>query len=113
MVVSTDSEERACTLYEKAWDRLAQGGFKLRKWVTNDEKLTSMIQSREEETFRNEKTEQENDTSYAKTTLGFDDKAPHHKVLGMDWKCLNDTVLFDFEPNLQKAEGLKPTKRNI
>ena len=113
MVVSTDSVESAYTLYEKARDRLAKGGFKLRKWVTNDEKLTSMIQSREEETFRNEKTEQENDISYAKTTLGFDDKAPHHKVLGMDWNYLNDTVLFDFEPILQKAEGLKPTKRNI
>ena len=91
MVVSTNSVERAYTLYEKARDRLAQVGFKLRTWVTNDEKWTAMIQAREEETFINEKTEQENDISHAKTTLGFDGKAPHHNVLGMDWTYVNDT----------------------
>ena len=84
ILVLMNSVKSGYTLYEKARDRLAQGGFKLRKWVTNDEQLTAMIQAREEETFRNEKMEQENDMSYTKTTLGLDGKAPYHKVLGMD-----------------------------
>lgn len=41
--VSVDSSESAYTLYEKARDRFGQGGFKLRKWVTNNRMLTMMI----------------------------------------------------------------------
>ena len=52
-----------------------QGWFQIKEVETNDEKLLAMTQSREEETFRSEKTEHENDMSYEKNTLGFDGNA--------------------------------------
>ena len=35
-------------LYDKAKSRLAQGGFKLRKWLTNSEELRAEITKREQ-----------------------------------------------------------------
>ena len=35
-------------LYDKAKSRLAQGGFKLRKWLTNSEELRVKITKREQ-----------------------------------------------------------------
>ena len=72
-----------------------------------------MIQSREERANKGKKMDQTSDISYARTTLGFNGKATHHKVLGIDWNYLKDTVFFEFDSILRKAEGLLPTKRNI
>ena len=47
--VSGESDtEKTCDLFDKAKSRMGQGGFKLRKWVTNSKELKRKIDLHEE-----------------------------------------------------------------
>ncbi|XP_046861891.1 uncharacterized protein LOC124455244 [Xenia sp. Carnegie-2017] len=59
------STERAYQLYRKANERMNEGGFKLRKWRTNDSALRSQI----EEDVRDVESSCVDEQTYAKTTL--------------------------------------------
>ena len=58
----------AYTLYEKARDRMACGGFRLRKWLTNDAVLRAKIQLAEKEVNVDKSSLHELET-FAKTSL--------------------------------------------
>ena len=47
LVTGEDNTAKAFTLYEKSKNRLASGGFKLRKWMTNDKALKDLIEQEE------------------------------------------------------------------
>ena len=113
MVFSTSTLECAYGMYEKARERMMSGGFRLRKWVTNNQELAERIKCREESRERNCDPEKQFEESYAKATLGFTGEPSMHKVLGLDWNFDNDTVLFDFRPTLKKAKAMKQTKREV
>ena len=77
-----DTQE-AGELYDKAKTRLARGGFKLRKWLTNSRELTAKIEQRELRDEPNVNKEVESaDESYAKETLGAKVGTKNEKVLG-------------------------------
>ena len=55
-------------LFEKAKDRMQQGGFRLRKWKSND--LTVLSKIKERESLNEEEKGELEETTFAKETLG-------------------------------------------
>jgi hypothetical protein len=95
-------------LYLKAKTRLAEGGFQLRKWKTNDDSLRAHIANSENTSNQNDSAA-DSDLSYAKSTLGCENAAGTEKVLGQAWDTKRDKIKFDFE-SIIIAAG---TKRNV
>ena len=67
LMSASERIEKALELYQKAKDRMLLGGFKLRKWKTNNTELLNEIYKSEGEE-KEEKSSQV-DISYAKETL--------------------------------------------
>lgn len=79
----------------------ALGGFKLRKWLTNSDKLREKKQSELHDNAKlNDKTKSANE-SYAKEILGRKEGMKNEKVLRLSWDC-NEDCLFLNCPHLQK-----------
>ena len=88
LVTGQKTTREAGDLYEKVKTRLAIGGFKLRKWLTNSEELRAKIMHHELRGESNiDKQIVSADDSYAKTTLGAKAGTKNEKVLGQSWNC--------------------------
>jgi hypothetical protein len=113
-LVSGDSTvEKAFELYDKATGRMAEGGFKLRKWLTNSSTLQGKIGVHENNRCGNKHIVGDHE-SYAKLSLemtGCETKCP--KVLGQAWDNKRDEFKFDIVRIGEKAKTLSPTKRNL
>ena len=110
LVSGCENTEKALDLYEKAKERMLEGGFKLRKWKTNDEELSKEIQKRESEE-KEGKSSQE-DISYAKETLGSTkDLVGKTKVLGIAWDSQKDELEFNLSKMVSESNKERPTKR--
>ncbi|XP_048580427.1 uncharacterized protein LOC116614572 [Nematostella vectensis] len=123
LVTGAESADKALELFEKARARMATGGFKLRKWLSNDEKVTAEIRERENDvtlcdretnvTVRDSVDTDSDEATYAKAMLGVkDEMSVVDKVLGHEWNCKNDEFRFDLERLADKAAGVNVTKRN-
>ena len=109
LVSGESTTDKAYTLYEKAKDRLASGGFKLRKWLSNDKILLKRIEMKE----GIDSVEGESDQiSYAKSTLGATSKSGEHKVLGLAWDNDRDVIKSSFDV-VQRAVEWVATRRNV
>ena len=92
----------------KASERLEDGGFKLRKWLTNNTELRDLIKC-----SQNSDHNLSNDqATYAKVMLGGTEPGGE-KVLGLHWNCETDMFSFQFVEFIEKAKGLIMTKRNL
>ena len=116
VVVSGEKNlEKCLSLYQKSKKCLSEGGFNLRKWISNSPQLLELIC--EDQTRIDENSLVMEDTeSYAKTTMGHLEKLDmknEHKVLGLNWDCVSDEFIFKFEALLKLAEGLERTRRNL
>ena len=108
-------------LYLKSKMRLAEAGFKLRKFVTNSAHLRHKIQCNEQLTPVNghdhtaDHDHGEDDQSYAKDTLRTraDQVQKGHKILGIQWQVDRDVFSFDMEDVSQLMVQVEPTKRNV
>lgn len=113
-LVSGDrTTEKTYTLYKNAKERMAKGGFKLRKWKTNDPGLRERIGTSETCTTKREVGRLEDEETYAKSKLENQGGTKGEKVLGLAWDCENDTLHFSFTHVADRARGLKATKRNV
>ena len=36
-----------------------------------------------------------------------------HRILGLNWNCVSDELIFKFEALLRLAESMEPTRRNL
>ena len=109
LVTSNDSLQEACELYDKARIRLEEGGFKLRKWKTNNKDLASKIVESE----GGETENKEGENSYAKETLGIPtEKGKNTKILGIPWNVEKDEMEIDLTKVVQHLNE-NPTKRGI
>ena len=106
-----DYYEGALKIFDTARSRMAKGGFRLRKWLTNDPNLRAVMRKVASEETASENVE--DDQSYAKATLGNTQDTGIEKVLGMKWNCTSDEFIFSFEKIVEQADMLEPTKRNI
>lgn len=98
LVSGEQVDEEALVLYSKATERLSEGGFKLRKWLSNSASLRTLINEREsisDETPREEKRKAGDSQTYAKATLGTQGEGSLQKVLGIPWNCESHTFHFN------------------
>ena len=113
LVTGERTAGKAFTLFEKARDRMAKGGFNLRKWKTNDPELREKISSRETSKTSREVSRLEDGETYAKSKLESQGGMRGEKVLGLAWNCENDTLHFNFAHIIERARNLEVTKRNV
>ena len=86
--------EKGYVIYKKVKLRFAEAKFNVRKWVSNDTKLTELINR--DESIKSVKEE-----------------IDKPKVLGITWDCDKDTLSLGMKQIFDKAAVLLPTKRNI
>ena len=123
--------------YAKSKLRLAEGGFNLRKFMSNSKELMSKIDANESnrekstdpknvssyspsicrgECVQNPMNVGQEDESYTKTKLGGSKPIINEavqKVLGLWWNTETDSFLFDLSNLVENAKKCEPTKRNI
>eukprot|EP00794_Sanderia_malayensis_P006717 gene6717-biopygen5491 len=114
LVTGSEDAEKAFSLYEMSKDRMKKGGFDLRKWKTNNSDLAKEISSRESSVVGRESSHQE-DTSYAKESLGISKPIEEStKVSGIKWKFVDDILEFDLKERRDTiCKSLQATKRGI
>ena len=113
--------DQAYQLYLKTRERMSQGGFNLRKCLTNSRPLMKKIkemESQKEVSIQMEKGTQliEDDETFNRVMVGGleeRDVNTEQKVLGTNWNYFNDEFLFKFQTHVESARGLIPTKRNV
>ena len=138
-----DTEKEAYQMYIKSKLRLAEGGFNLRKFVTNSAELRSRIEENEArlnsaymnstppaskgDSFHKESTRVtevnnatqklvvQDEQSYTVSSLGEiqGDGKPVQKILGVQWDFVRDQLKFDLSKVAKQASESTPTKRNI
>ena len=112
LVTGSSSTELALDLYHKAKERMLEGGFRLRKFKTNDKALAEQILEKETKSETGAVTVNEEST-YAKETLGVSkDMGGKTKILGIPWDTEKDTLIFNLE-KVGKNLNDQPTKRGI
>lgn len=109
--------ESTYELYLKSKSRLAEAGFKLRKFVTNSGELRCRINANEQTTEEQSPTPsvKEEDQSYAKGSLGTKsgETEGRHKILGVQWDFVQDSFIFDVGDVSHYMADSEPTKRNV
>ena len=104
------TSEEVQVLYGKTCTRMSEGGFKLRKWLTNDDEVRKKIQT-DSACNEAQRPVSEEDDSYAKSSLhALGSKG--QKVLGLAWDFDEDTISLDLTVIAKRSEGLPATKRN-
>ena len=114
--------------YQKLKKCFQEGGFNMRKWASNSEELSEMIEREEESLLKlNSSAElnlaqecnvntnvMEEDQGFSKLTLNsavLTDK--EIKVLGVAWNKNSDTLRFSFSAIVDHATSKNPTKREV
>ena len=111
--LSLDDVDKAFELYLKSRKRMAQGGFNLRKWLTNSRPLMEKIkemESQREFSIQTERANQldEDDETYNRIMVGGleeRDVNTEQKVLGTNWNYFTDEFLFKFQTQVGSAQG--------
>jgi hypothetical protein len=111
-VSGDQTDDEALETYRKARSRLAAGGFRLRKWMTNSARLLGKIN--ESEVDATSRVENAGDaTTYAKSVLGEGDGLSAEKVLGMSWNVKVDTLVVPVDIVGERARALPVSKISI
>ena len=114
VVCGAGLQEAAYQLYVGAKGILREGGFNLRKFVTNSPDLQERI-NRSEESHTNPKDLGIGEETYAKATLGKSQRTllGERKVLGVRWDVDSDQLVLNLEDIAIVSDHLEPTKRHI
>ncbi|XP_074623309.1 uncharacterized protein LOC141881432 [Acropora palmata] len=105
------SPSEVADLYSKTVNRMAEGGFKLRKWLTNDPSVRERIKKDLIDDVKRDPVTAENVT-YAKSSLGLKMGSNGQKVLGLSWDFEEDTITLELTVIAERAKDLPATKRN-
>ena len=112
LVSGERATQEAIDLYDKAKTRLALGGFKLRKWLTNSEELRAEIERHELRDGPNINKQIEN-ADETKEILRSKEESKCERVFGLSWNCDEDLFVFELVKSASRADGLSVTKRSI
>ena len=105
VVCGAETEVEAGNLFRLAQHILAQGGFNLRKFISNSSSLQTLMDTTD--------PTQDTDESYTKQTLGScEPRMDEHKVLGIKWNPTSDRLVFNVSEIVETAEMATPTKRH-
>ena len=116
VVSGCENSKEAYDLYQTSKSCLAEGGFHLRKWRSNDPQLQKTIEN-ETDLKPEVKSNIENDESVSPNPATKMESTPlkntETKVLGMNWDFESDKILLKFEKFVSLSKELSPTKRNL
>ena len=118
-VNGVDTSEASFELYLRPRGIMNAGEFKLRKWRSNSEELTKLINDNEGDSVKNESISGDSvadDESFANIMLGSSKvtkEKDEEKVLGLIWNSSTDSLVFRLDGLVDLARSLKPTKRNL
>ena len=116
----SDSTESALTLAKKIKTRLLEGGFNMRKWLSNSKELMSVFES--DPQFSSESPHQqsesrspmtEEDQGYSKSSFDSQQLDSHPRVLGQLWNPETDSLIMIFCAALKNVETNVITKGSI
>ena len=112
--------DAAFEFYLKAKVRFLEGGFNLKKWLSNSPALMKLIEANEhlpKDDINKSDLLYEDDETYAKTYLGQSElpmsNDQQSKVLGLSCDNINDCLLFNLYWLIQYARELPLTKRSV
>ena len=108
LVSEENSSNDAYALYIKAKNRMAQGGFNLRKWLTNDALLRDKICD-----VKPDCVGESSEETFAKTSLAVHGNPIGQKVLGLAWNCETDLLSLDLTVVSKRTVNAPPTKRTM
>ncbi|XP_048577132.1 uncharacterized protein LOC125559150 [Nematostella vectensis] len=109
LVTGSNTPEEAYELYVKSKSRLAEGGFNLRKWQTNDSELRGRLDVGEGRCMPGS----QEGVARGKTSQGVASDWDIQKVLGLPWNSSSDTIGLTFGHLYDKAQQSPATKRNV
>ena len=93
---------------------MKDGGFSLRKWISNSQRLMQWIDHEEGVPITEAATVAEEDQTYATTHLGMKGKtSEERKVLGLNWDITRDAFILRFHWLVNFAKDLPLTKRSV
>ena len=114
LVNGESTVKKAFQLYDKTKCKMAQGEFKLRKWLSNSNLLEGEIKVHEQNQDDIQLHSVDDREYYAKLSLAVTGcKSKCHKVLGQVWKNKRDEFKFEIAQVGDKAKALLHTKRNL
>ena len=116
---SVETPLEAMNLYKQAKSIMLQGGFNLRKWMSNDKILLNEIRSMENEAIEvstvdmRSEAVREDDQTYSEYAIGSPTSDKYSKVLGVNWDSDSDKLLYEISHIIQFASSLPVTKRSV
>lgn len=115
IATGSDSENKAYQLYADSKVMLREGGFNLRKFLTNSSELQERIEESEKALQLSPQPRLGEDLSYTQSTLGTTQtvNGGETKVLGVKWNPSTDRLVFDLSDVTAHALDMEPTKRNV
>ena len=119
VLTGNDTVPEAFKFYCLAKERMKEGGFNLRKWLTSNEKLAALIAEREfEQQPPGQQHEMKPSESFAKSSINnmsFDviNTEFEQKVLGLVWNFKQDLICFKPANIIEISRSLPTTKRGI
>ena len=110
VICGAENDEDAFQFFQQSKQVMREGGFNLRKFLTNSIPLQGRINVLEGTTSMDFE-----DETYTTATLGSSQQtlAGEVKVLGVRWDRYKDQLVFDVHHIVQAVECLEPTKRRI
>lgn len=106
LISGEKTAQDAIQLHDKAQTKLALGGFKLRKRLTNSKELSTKIAQCELHDYPNVNKQIANDgQSYAKEMLGVKAGTKCEKVLGLSWNCDEDLFVSELTQLVKGRTG--------
>ena len=110
LVSGSDSVDSAKELHDSSNSIMLEGGFDLRKWVTNDREFQAYISS--------EMSKNPDPLPPGQDITYFEAMSPnlvtHNQgVLGVGWDTLADEFVFQFDNFVSKCAVMEQTKRNL
>uniref|UniRef100_A0A1X7SND0 Reverse transcriptase domain-containing protein n=1 Tax=Amphimedon queenslandica TaxID=400682 RepID=A0A1X7SND0_AMPQE len=112
VVCGARTEESAFEFYLESKMLFKEGGFNLRKFVTNSESLRVKIKEHEKSSTSNEQDMSDTDTTLRKDQSDTE-REREHKVLGVLWDPMRDEIIVGFGEIALEAHSVNPTKRSI
>ena len=111
-------EQQAYQLYETSKELFKQGGFNLRKFVTNSKSLQERINTQESSGLTVQELHppvRANDDTYTKEMFGTMQfiQPGEQRILGVHWDVTTDQLYFRLTDVAWLASELVPTKRNL
>ena len=117
VISGAQDEQQAELLYLESKKILKDGGFNLRKFVTNSDTLQQQINASDptKEQLRRPPAVSHSEETYSKSTLGVTQpvQSGEQKVLGVRWEVAKDQLCFGFSDIAHHAARMEPTKRNL